>query len=86
MKQTPAYTVYLWRNETELFVRRQLKYFKIPLRQVHANVVWVKLEGMDGKVNCQYGPKNEEPFKMTCFPNNGYPENIQTMKDLFATA
>lgn len=83
VKKIPAYIVYLWRSDNMLYVRRELKYFEIPLRAVHGSLIWVKLDEKSGKVICQYGPEKVEHFSMTANVRNGYPDNIQDMEDLF---
>ena len=86
MKQIPAYTVYLWRDDTKLCVRRALKVFEIPMRTVHGSLVWVQLEELkSGQISCKYGA-NKESFERTSDSRNGYPKNIQKMKTLFEAA
>jgi hypothetical protein len=86
VKTTPAYIVYLWRSVNLLYVRRELKYFEIPLRAVHGSLIWVKLDEKSGKVICQYGPKKVEHFSMTADAKNGHPDHIQDIEDLFKEA
>jgi len=79
-----GYLVYLWRSETLIHVRRELKVFNIPLRQIHGDLIWVKLTEEKGVLSCQYDD-NKEIFRNTATVDTGFPDNILTMDDLFET-
>ena len=86
LKKMPAYMVYLWRSETVLFVRREMKVFEIPLGQVHATTIWVKLEEKNNTTCCKFGENKDNFENMANFPRNCLPKNIQRMTQLFETA
>jgi hypothetical protein len=86
MKKIPGYTVYVWRDDKKICVRRKLKVFEINTQLVHGSVVWVNLEEVGEKVTCKYGPQKDGPFENTCLAVTGYPKFIKRMDALFKAA
>eukprot|EP00092_Neocalanus_flemingeri_P007102 GFUD01007672.1.p1 GENE.GFUD01007672.1~~GFUD01007672.1.p1 ORF type:complete len:707 (+),score=179.53 GFUD01007672.1:190-2121(+) len=84
IKDVPPYFVYLWRSDNLLHVRRERKFFDIPLRKVSGSIVIVKLEQKGERLVCNFG-ENKNHFEMTADSSAGYPTNIQEMSTLFET-